>query len=74
MWSKVFWQDSAERAIKTFTQVVATFLVAGTTGFMDVDWVQIVSLAGVAALLSVLTSVASDGVGTEGTASLIKGE
>ena len=72
MWTKSFWKDAAERAIKTFAQVAATFLVLGTTGVADVDWIQVASVSGVAALISVLTSVASEGIGAKGTASLVK--
>lgn len=71
MWTVEFWKDVAERAIKTFAQVAATFLVLGTTGVADVDWVLVVSVAGVSALVSVLTSVASEGVGTPGNASVL---
>ena len=72
MWTKSFWKDAAERAVKTFAQVAATFLVIGTTGVLDVDWVQVASVSGVAALISVLTSVASEGVATKGNASLVR--
>jgi len=69
---KEFWSDAAERAIKTFAQVAVSFLVIGTTGVVTVDWVNILSVSAVAALASVLTSIASDGVGEKGTASLLK--
>ena len=72
MWTKGFWKDAAERAIKTFAQVAVSFLVIGTTGVLDVDWQQMASISAVAALASVLTSIASDGVGVKGTASLVK--
>ena len=72
MWNKGFWKDAAERAIKTFAQVAVSFLVIGTTGVLDVDWQQMASISGVAALASVLTSIASDRVGVKGTASLVR--
>ena len=74
MWHRAFWKDSAERSIKTFAQTAVSFLVIGTTGVLEVDWEQIVSVSGVAALASILTSIASDRVGTKGTASLVKDE
>ena len=74
MWHRAFWKDSAERAIKTFAQTAVSFLVIGTTGVLEVDWEQIISVSGVAALASILTSIASDRVGTKGTASLVKDE
>ena len=74
MWTRAFWKDSAERSIKTFAQTAVSFLVIGTTGVLEVNWEQIVSVSGIAALASVLTSIASDRVGTKGTASLVKDE
>ena len=68
---KKFWQDAAERAIKTFAQVAVSFLVIGTTGVVAVDWLNILSVSAVAALASVLTSVASEGAGEKGTASIL---
>jgi hypothetical protein len=74
MWTVSFWKDAAERAIRTFAQVLAGFLVAGTTGVLDVDWVQAGSVAAVATLASVLMSISSIGVADEGTASLVRSD
>jgi hypothetical protein len=60
MWTTAFWKASAERAIKTFAQAFAAFLVANATGILDIDWVNAASVAGLATLLSVLTSIGSD--------------
>lgn len=46
------------RAIKTFAQAAVALIGTGAVGFTDLDWVRIVSVAGVAAVLSILTSVA----------------
>lgn len=45
------------RAIKTAAQTAAALIGTGTVGFTDLDWVQIASVSGVAAILSLLTSV-----------------
>lgn len=71
MWSKRFWQDALERALKTGLQVAAAMIGTGMVGVLDVDWAQIGSVAGMAAILSVITSVASDPVGKKGTPSLV---
>ena len=70
--SKTFWADAIERAIKTAAQ--AAIAIAGTdlAGILEVDWVQLVSAAGLAAVLSLLTSVSSGGIGTKNTAGLTK--
>lgn len=76
MWSKAFWKGATERSVKTFAQTagaaILVFGAAGAVGFAGVDWVQVVSVSGVAALLSILTSVAdADNVATGTGLSLI---
>jgi hypothetical protein len=62
MLTAAFWKAAAERAVKTFAQAFAAFLVADATGILEVDWVKGASIAGLATLLSVLTSVGSDAI------------
>lgn len=57
MFSASFWQYSGERAIKTFAQAAIAFLGTGVIGFFSIDWVSLISVAGGAAFLSILTSV-----------------
>ena len=72
MWSVEFWKSAGERALRTLAQVLLSMIVVGETGFMDVDWVQAGSVAGLAALASVLMSVVATGVGDKGSASLVR--
>lgn len=65
-----FWSDAFERAVKTVAQTAVSLLVAGSSGLLDVDWVQVGSVAGLAGLVSVLTSVGSGYVGSD-SASLV---
>ena len=58
--SKTFWLGAAERAIKTFAQSLLAVLLAGTVVWGQ-DWAQAIGLAGTAALLSLLTSIADPG-------------
>ena len=60
MWTLAFWRAAFERAVKTFCQTFAALLVADGTGILDSDWIPKLSIAGMAALVSVLTSVGSD--------------
>ena len=46
------------RAVRTFAQTASSLIGTGAVGFTDLDWVQIASVSGVAAVLSLLTSVA----------------
>ena len=48
---------AAIRAIRTFAQAAIAQIAVGS-GFVDVDWATVLSVSGVAALLSVLTSLA----------------
>lgn len=62
MFDVLFWKAAAERAIKTFAQSLVALFVAGVT-ILTIDWVQALAVAGTAAVISVLTSVASSRLG-----------
>jgi hypothetical protein len=66
MTTAVFWKATAERAVKTFAQSAAALLTANASGLLEVDWQQVASVAGLAAVLSLLTSVGSSRVGEPG--------
>ena len=54
-----FVEYAGERALKTFAQTALASLAASQIiGILDVDWVQIFSVAGLAFVLSILTSIA----------------
>lgn len=69
MLNKAFFLAVIERAVKTFAQSAAALLVAAGTGLLDADWLQILSVAGMAAVVSVLTSVGTGAV-TDGSPSV----
>ncbi len=49
---------SLVRAFKTAAQTAVALIGTGAVGFTDLDWVRIASVSGVAALVSLLTSLA----------------
>lgn len=53
-----WWKAAGIRAAKTFCQAAVSLIGTGAVGFTDLDWIQIASVSGVAALVSILTSVA----------------
>lgn len=61
MLTKSFWAQALERAIKTAAQAALALLTANQTGLLDVDWTAVASVAGLAAVASVLTSLVSFG-------------
>lgn len=46
------------RAIKTFAQAMVAQIGAGTIGITDFDWLTALSISAMAAVLSILTSIA----------------
>jgi hypothetical protein len=67
----IFWRDALERAVRTAAQALIGVFAAGATGVLDVAWPAALSAAGLAALVSLLTSVVASGVGTPGTAGFL---
>ena len=65
LWTADFWKGAAERALKTWFQTLVAVLVAGvgaetigvTAGLLDVGWLDAASVATLAAILSVATSI-----------------
>lgn len=56
--NKAWWRAAGIRAVKTAAQTAVALIGTGAVGFTDLDWVRIASVAGVAAVLSLLTSIA----------------
>ena len=71
MWTIGFWRGAAERAIKTAAQAGLAFFVVGETGVADVDWQTVGGVSLVAAIASVLTSLASAPFGPANTPSVV---
>ena len=67
-----FAADACERAVKTVAQVAVVTITAGpVSGLLDLDWAAVASVSGLAALVSLLTSVASMKLGDQDTASVL---
>lgn len=62
MWNRKFWAAAGERAVKTLAQSSVAAIVAAGTGLVDTDWMGVGSVAGMAAIISLLTSVGTDAV------------
>lgn len=72
MFTKLWFKRVAERAAFTFAQVAGALIGADQAEWLSLDWLTIGKLAGVAALLSVLTSVGKSQVGNPENPSLVE--
>jgi hypothetical protein len=73
MFTSAFWAMTVERAVKSFAQSLAALLGAKGLGLLDANWLPALSAAGMVAVLSVLTSVASLQIGPPGTPGVVGG-
>jgi hypothetical protein len=73
MRTRYFWLSALERCLKTAAQTLISMWVVGGVMFdlRAVDWPTSLSVAGGAALISLLMSVASSSVGPDGSPSLV---
>lgn len=71
MWTASFWLQALERAIKTFAQAAVALLTADGIGVAEIEWGGTAAAAGLAALVSILTSLAGAGVGAPDSPSLV---
>jgi hypothetical protein len=63
-WMK-YWDFAGERAVKTVAQVALATIGVTAAGIIDVDWVQVASVAALAGVMSLLTSVLTYNKGAE---------
>lgn len=61
MRTREFWISATERAVKTSAQSLGATLTASAAGLLDAPWGASLSVAGMAAVLSLLTSIGSAG-------------
>lgn len=59
--NKKFVIDTLDRAVATFAQGALSVLTLGATSVLDVDFLQVGSVAALASLISVLTSISLRG-------------
>ena len=71
MFTASFWKSAAERALKTVAQALIAVLAATTFDWFSADWKAIAGTAATAGVLSLLSSIASAGIGDKGTPSLV---
>lgn len=63
IFTRAFWAAATERAVKTAAQSAILTLAADQVNVLTADWVTVAGFAGGGFILSVLTSLASNGAG-----------
>jgi hypothetical protein len=71
MWNTNFWKQSAERAIKSSAQSLVGLWAMDGFNVLHVDLPLAAGVAGGAAVLSLLTSIITSGVGEPGDPSAV---
>lgn len=59
VFNRAFWAAAADRAVRTFAQAAVAVLTAGGVGVIDADFLGAASAGLLAAVISVLTSIAT---------------
>lgn len=73
MFTRTFWKQAAERAVKSAAQgLLGLWVGAEAFNAWDADWTKAAGVAGGAAVLSLLTSLASLARGQSDSPSLVK--
>jgi hypothetical protein len=73
MWTKSFWRQTLERAIKTFAQSMLLALGASKAfNLFLLDWKTLLGFGLGGMVLSVLTSLSSLSIGPAGSPSLVR--
>ena len=72
MRTKAFWTDAGERTIRTIAQSLLALMGTDALGIVGLDWMQMLSVALGAGLMSLLTAIVATGIGDKGTAQLLK--
>jgi len=57
LFTRKFWIATLERAIRSFAASLASLLTASGTGLLETSWAEKISVAGMAALVSVLLAI-----------------
>lgn len=63
MWTKNFWRQTLERAVKSAAQALLGMWALDGFNVLHADWRLAAGVAGGAYVLSVLTSIVTSGVG-----------
>ncbi|MGV2914505.1 holin [Streptomyces alfalfae] len=61
MGTLAFWKATTERAVRTAAQSSLALMAGDGIGILDVDWGEVASVGGLAAVAAVLTAIVTSG-------------
>ena len=71
MFTASFWKSAVERAIKTVAQALVAVIAGASFDWFTADWQAVAGVALTAGVLSILTSIAGEGIGPKGSPSVV---
>jgi len=71
MFTRQFWKAAVERAVKTVAQALIAVIAGASFDWFTADWQAIAGVSLTAGVLSILTSIASEGMGPKNSPSLV---
>ena len=74
IWTKTFWKEATERALKTFAQFILALQAGDALNIFNIDWTQTLGAAVGGVLLSYATSIVSASINKKGSPSLVEGD
>lgn len=72
MFTKRFWRETAERAVKSAAQALLGMWALDGFNVLQADWPLAAGVAGGGAVLSVLTSLVTSGIGPKDSPSAVE--
>jgi hypothetical protein len=72
LFTAIFWKEATERAIKTLAQTFLALDAGETFNLLNIDWPNMLGVAGAAAVLSYATSIVSASITKRPSPSLVK--
>lgn len=72
IFTKTFWMEATERAVKTAAQAFLALDLGETANILTIDWPAMIGVAGGAALFSYATSIVSASITRRSSPSLVK--
>lgn len=72
IWRLRFWKRTIEISIASVAESAVAIISAAGLGILDVDWIAVASVAGLAGVVAILKAVGASVVGDKGTPYIVR--